>query len=121
MRYVTGVGLCVGMTSRQNLMRRVHCFEKINSQQEVIDMKRLYKSRNNQVLDGVCGGIAEYLNIDPTLVRLAWIAFSFFAGSGLIAYIVAACIIPRAPKFEDPIPHEPMRHDAPPNDWSNHN
>ena len=58
---------------------------------------RLYKSNNNKMLDGVCGGIAEYFNIDPTLVRLAWVLFCALGGSGILAYIIAAIIIPRSP------------------------
>ncbi len=55
--------------------------------------KQLYRSRNNKVLAGVCGGIAEYFDIDPSLVRI--ICFiSFFTGAGVIAYIVCAVIIP---------------------------
>ncbi|MCD8155231.1 MAG: PspC domain-containing protein [Clostridiales bacterium] len=57
--------------------------------------KRLYKSSVNCMLCGVCGGIAEYFEIDPTLVRLAWAALTIFGGSGILAYIVAAMIIPR--------------------------
>ncbi|EKC76719.1 protein containing PspC domain protein, partial [human gut metagenome] len=52
--------------------------------------KRLYKSSVNYMLCGVCGGIAEYFNIDPTLVRLAWIIFTCFGGAGIWAYIIAA-------------------------------
>ena len=55
---------------------------------------RLRKSRTNKFLCGVCGGIGEYLNIDPTLVRLAWVVFSMCGGSGVLAYIIAAIIIP---------------------------
>lgn len=61
--------------------------------------KRLYKSSSNGVLCGVCGGIGEYFNIDPTLVRLICIALIFGWGSGLIAYIVAAVIMPEMPKY----------------------
>ena len=57
--------------------------------------KKLYKSNKNKMLDGVCGGIAEYFNIDPTLVRLGWVVFCALGGSGVLAYIVAALIIPR--------------------------
>ena len=57
--------------------------------------KRLYKSRTNMMLDGVCGGIAEYFEIDPTLVRLGWVVFCALGGSGILAYIIAALIIPR--------------------------
>lgn len=56
--------------------------------------KRLYKSRTNKKVAGVCGGIGEYFDIDPTLVRLGFVALSFLAGGGLLVYIVAAIIIP---------------------------
>ena len=61
--------------------------------------KRLYKSSVNCMLCGVCGGIAEYFDIDPTLVRLAWVVLTFFGGSGILAYIIAAIIIPKGWKL----------------------
>ena len=61
--------------------------------------KRLYKSNKNKMLDGVCGGIGEYINIDPTIVRLGWVVFCALGGSGIIAYIIAAIIIPRNPEY----------------------
>ena len=60
-------------------------------------MKRLYKSRKNCVIDGVCGGIGEYLDVDPVLVRIVAVFFLFVGGSALIAYIVGMIIIPKAP------------------------
>lgn len=57
--------------------------------------KRLYKSRANHVFAGVCGGIGEYFNIDPTLIRLAWIVMACCGGLGLIGYIIAAICIPK--------------------------
>ena len=57
--------------------------------------KRLYKSNENKMLDGVCGGIAEYFNMDPTLIRLGWVLFCALGGSGIIAYMIAAIIIPK--------------------------
>ena len=57
-------------------------------------MKTLRKSSRNKMVCGVCGGIAEYFNIDPTLVRLGFVACSIIFGSGLLAYIVAAVIMP---------------------------
>ena len=57
--------------------------------------KRLYKSSVNCMICGVCGGIAEYSNIHPTLVRLAWIIFTCFGGAGVWAYIIAAIVIPK--------------------------
>lgn len=59
--------------------------------------KKLYKSNTNKMLEGVCGGIAEYFSIDPTIVRLAWVVFCALGGSGILAYIIAAIIIPSAP------------------------
>lgn len=59
--------------------------------------KRLYKSNQSKMLDGVCGGIAEYFGMDPTVVRLLWVLFSALGGSGVIAYIIAAVVIPRNP------------------------
>lgn len=61
--------------------------------------KRLYKSNSNIMIDGVCSGIAEYFNIDPTVVRLGWILFCLLGGSGIFAYIIAAIIIPRNPDY----------------------
>ena len=60
-----------------------------------MEPKRLYRSVRDRMLLGVCGGIGEYFNIDPTLVRLAWVLFSCLGGSGILAYIVAAIIIPK--------------------------
>ena len=60
-------------------------------------MKRLYKS-NNKMLDGVCAGIAEYLNVDPTVVRVIWAICSCFGGLGIVAYIICAVIMPRKPE-----------------------
>lgn len=56
--------------------------------------KRLYRSRENTVICGVCGGIAEYLDIDPTLVRLIWVISAIYGGIGIIAYIICYIVIP---------------------------
>ena len=55
--------------------------------------KRLYRSESSRMLCGVCAGIAEYFNLDPTLIRLAWALFCILGGS-VLAYILAAIIIP---------------------------
>ena len=60
--------------------------------------KKLYKINEGKVIDGVCGGIAEYFGWDPTLVRLIWILLCAAGFSGLIAYIIAAIIMPRKPE-----------------------
>lgn len=56
--------------------------------------KKLFKSQKDKKLCGVCGGIAEYFDLDTTLVRLAWAAFTILGGSGILAYIIAAIVIP---------------------------
>ncbi len=55
-------------------------------------MKRLYKSEDRK-LCGVCGGIGEYFDIDPTVIRLIWVLLALFCGGGIIAYIIAAIIM----------------------------
>ena len=61
--------------------------------------KKLYRSRENAMLAGVCGGIGEYFDIDPTIVRLAWVILGFCGGVGIWAYIIAAVIIPQRPQY----------------------
>lgn len=56
--------------------------------------KRLCRSSNDKQLGGVCGGLAEYLELDPSLVRIAAILFLFIGGTGLLAYLVAWVVIP---------------------------
>ena len=59
--------------------------------------KKLYKLDEGKMIDGVCGGVAEYLNVDPTVVRVLWVVFSLSGGAGILAYIICALIIPRKP------------------------
>ena len=56
--------------------------------------KRLYKSKTDEKICGVCGGIAEYFEIDSTIIRIAWVLFTALGGSGVIAYIIAALVMP---------------------------
>jgi phage shock protein C len=58
-----------------------------------MDPKKLYRSSTNRMICGVCQGLAEYINLDPTVVRLLWVIFSIF-GVGVLVYIVAAIIMP---------------------------
>lgn len=60
-------------------------------------VKRLYRSGKDKILGGVCGGIGEYLGVDPTLIRLLWILFSLAYGMGILLYIVMWIIVPRNP------------------------
>ena len=58
--------------------------------------KKLYRTENGAaMLCGVCGGIAEYFNLDPSVVRLLWAALVIFGGTGVLLYIVAAVILPK--------------------------
>ena len=59
--------------------------------------KKLHRSKSDRVIAGVCGGVAEYLNIDVTVVRVLWTVCSIFAAAGIIAYIVCALVIPEKP------------------------
>ena len=59
--------------------------------------KKLYKSQGDRKLCGVCGGLGEFFGIDASLIRLAWIVFSLLGGSGVLAYIIAAIVIPEYP------------------------
>lgn len=69
-------------------------------------MKRLYKSREDRVIAGVCGGVGEYFNIDPVLIRIIWVLLAILGGSGILAYLVGMIIIPDAPVNEsDNPPH----------------
>ncbi|HHV71680.1 MAG TPA: PspC domain-containing protein, partial [Clostridia bacterium] len=59
--------------------------------------EKLYRSRTQRVIGGVCGGFAEYFDIDVTLIRLIWIILAFLGGGAIIAYIIAMIIIPLKP------------------------
>jgi phage shock protein PspC (stress-responsive transcriptional regulator) len=60
-------------------------------------IRKLYRSRTNRMLGGVCGGIGEYLGLDPTLIRLLWVFFGLAYGAGILVYILAWIIIPENP------------------------
>jgi phage shock protein C len=64
--------------------------------------KRLYRSRNNRMLFGVCGGLGEYLNVDPTVIRLIFVLAFLPGGPGLIAYLALALLVPEEPLEETP-------------------
>ena len=65
------------------------------------EVKRLYRSSKDKILGGVCGGIAEYLNVDPVVIRLVWILLTLLSmGAGLLGYIIAWIIIPKNPNHD---------------------
>jgi phage shock protein C len=59
--------------------------------------RRLMRSRNDKIIGGVCGGVAEYFNVDPILVRVATVVFAFMAFAGVILYVVLWAALPLAP------------------------
>jgi len=59
--------------------------------------KKLYRSRNNRMIAGICGGLAEYFDIDPIIIRLITLILVLSLGAGLIAYIIAWIVIPKEP------------------------
>lgn len=59
----------------------------------MMEPKKLYRSRTNRLICGVCGGLGEYMNIDPTIIRLILVLLAF-TGTGILAYFIAAIIIP---------------------------
>ncbi len=58
-------------------------------------MKKLYRSKRDNMIGGVCGGVAEYFGLDSSLVRLGWILFCALAGSGVLAYLICCVVIPK--------------------------
>ena len=60
-------------------------------------MKKLYRSTSDRMVAGVCAGVAEYLNVDPTVIRVVWAIASLFGFLGVVAYIACAFIVPEKP------------------------
>ena len=63
--------------------------------------KKLYRDSKNKMLAGVCAGVANYFDLDPTLVRVGLVLFSLLGGSGVLAYVVCAIVIPNEPDYID--------------------
>jgi phage shock protein PspC (stress-responsive transcriptional regulator) len=60
-------------------------------------MKKLYRSNTDRKLCGVCGGLAEHFDIDPTIIRLIFIFLTLFGGGGVLMYLICALVIPKSP------------------------
>lgn len=71
-------------------------------------MKRLYRSKKERWLAGICGGIGEYFDIDPLIIRVVAIALVFMGGAGILAYIIGIFIIPTAPDGDTAAPDKPV-------------
>lgn len=76
--------------------------------------KKLYRSRNNRMIAGVCAGLGEYFNVDPTLIRLIFVLVGLAGGPGLILYIIMAIVVPEEPFGFD-------NNDKTKNDWMDDN
>ena len=66
-----------------------------------METKKLYKSRTDVKIDGVCAGIAHFFNVDPTIVRLIWLLVGLAGGSGVLLYLICMFVIPREPDVKD--------------------
>jgi len=79
--------------------------------------KKLYRSRSQMMLGGVCGGLAEYFDVDVTIIRLLWVLAFFAGGAGILAYLIAWVIIPEKPsgyeKKTEPIEYPEEEGDCP--------
>jgi phage shock protein C len=61
------------------------------------DIKKLYRSRSDRIVGGVCGGLGKYLSIDPTVIRILYVLFALTGGSGIFIYLILLLIIPEEP------------------------
>ena len=77
----------------------------------MIDTERIYKSNTDRKVWGVCGGLAEYFDVDSTLVRLLFVVLTLAGGPGLILYIVLGLVMPEAPEYEEDEFGKPKRHE----------
>jgi len=67
------------------------------------DMKKLYRSRTDRMIGGVCGGLGEYLSIDSTVIRILYILFALTGGSGIFIYLILLLVIPEEPWEKEPV------------------
>jgi phage shock protein C len=71
----------------------------MHAHKNTVGHKKLYRSRSHKVLAGVCGGLAEYFDVDPSVIRIIWIILTAMTGvaPGILAYAIAALVIPQEP------------------------
>ena len=70
------------------------------------DVKRLYRSQEDRMIAGVCGGLGEYLSIDATIIRLIFVITALWGGAGLIVYLVMMLVVPEEPSLSEPVEPE---------------
>jgi phage shock protein PspC (stress-responsive transcriptional regulator) len=73
---------------------------KQSTSEETTEKKRIYRSKSNRMIGGVCGGVSQYINVDPTIVRVIWAFAVLWGGVGLLAYILCWIIVPENPGEE---------------------
>jgi len=74
--------------------------------------KRLYRSRKDRQIAGVCGGVSDYFGIDPTIVRLLWVIFSIAGGPGVLLYLIMAAVVPEEPEHIQTTAEKSKREDV---------
>ncbi len=94
-----------------------HCGAAMFTPTTTFPQKKLYRSRTDEKIAGVCGGFAEYLEMDSTLVRLIWVLLVLFGGWGVLAYIIAWIVMPVKPEVE---PQKASAPSAAPQPATNH-
>lgn len=99
--FLIGIGLLLIFSSNKNAKNSE---EGQTDRFNLPDIKKLYRSRENRMLAGVCGGIAEYFNIDPSIVRLLWVLGSVASvGLGILVYVVLIFVFPEKSQNEEAI------------------
>lgn len=73
-----------------------------------METKKLYRSRTDQMIGGVCGGLADYFNMDPTVIRLLFVLLAVLAGHGVLIYLILWLVIPPAPVLTPPGSQGPL-------------
>lgn len=63
--------------------------------------KKLYRSKTNRMIGGVCGGLGEYFDVDPTIIRLLWVVIFFMGGSGILIYIIFWIVLPEEDEVKE--------------------
>lgn len=76
--------------------------EHTETETKMKEQKRLYRSKTNRIFTGICGGLGEFMDVDPTILRLLWVLIVIFTGifPGVIAYFIAIFVIPEMPEIK---------------------
>jgi phage shock protein C len=104
----TGTPLAAGRRPQRDAARCVDCLRAATAAPDHLGAsgmtKQLVRSAENRIIGGVCGGLGEYLGVDPTIIRLVWVLFVLAGGGGLVLYPLAWFLIPDTEGRRDPLP-----------------